>query len=55
MLSGSRSKTAITVATSNVLTSDLMFSKKFQMPDVLATNLMLSGLFLFSTLPLLFR
>jgi len=39
------------VATSDVLTSDLMFSKIFPMCDVLVTNLMLTGglFFLFST------
>ena len=43
------------VANSDDLTSDVMFSRKFLMSDVLATNLMLSGLlFLFSTIPLLF-
>jgi len=35
---------ALSVATSDVLTSDLMFSEKFLMSDVLATNLMLTGL-----------
>ena len=43
---------SISVATSDVLTSYLMFSEKFLMSDVLATNLMLTGvLFLFSTFP----
>ena len=38
------------VGTSDVLTSDLMFTEKFLMSDVLAKNLMLTGiLFLFST------
>jgi len=47
---------AISVATSDVLTSDLMFSEKFLMSDVLATNLMLTGLlFLFPTIPILLR
>jgi len=35
------------------MTSDVMFSHKFMMSDILATNLMLIGLlFLFSTFPL---
>jgi len=34
----------------DVLTSDLMFSEKFKMSDILATNPMLTGLlFLFTT------
>jgi len=37
------------VAMSDVLTSDLVFWETFLMSDVLATNLMLSGLLLFST------
>jgi len=35
------------VATSDVLTSDLMFPEKFLMSDVLATNLMLAELLFF--------
>jgi len=42
------------VAISDVLTSNLMFSKKFLVSDVLATNLMLTGLLSsFSTFRLL--
>jgi len=44
------------VATFDVLTSDLMFSKKFLITDVLAKNLMLTGLlFLFSAFLFLFE
>jgi len=36
------------------MTSDVVFSDKFLMSDVLSTNLMLTGLlFLFSTFPLI--
>jgi len=42
------------VATSDVLRSYLVFSEKFLMSDVLAINLMLTGLLVvFSTFPLL--
>jgi len=35
------------------MTSDVMFSDKFLMFDVLSTNLMLTGLLFFSTFPLI--
>ena len=42
------------VANSDILTSDLMFCEKFVMSDIVAKNLMLTGLlFLFSTFPTL--
>jgi len=40
------------VATSDFLTSDLMFSDKFLMSDVLATNLV-DWAFVFSTFPII--
>jgi len=45
-------KEANSVATSDVLASDLIFSENFLMSYVLSTNLMLTGLlFLFFTFP----